>query len=46
MLHAVLGQTGVECAHGVTVRVGMAEKDFERVFQFGYEKSIILRMMY
>ena len=28
-VHAVLGQAGVECADGVTVRVGVAEEDFE-----------------
>jgi hypothetical protein len=27
-----LGQAGVKSAHGVTVRVGMAEKDFEGAF--------------
>jgi hypothetical protein len=26
------GQAGVECAHAVTVRVGVAEEDFERAF--------------
>jgi len=31
---AVLGQAGPcwKCAHGVTVRVGMAEEDFEGAF--------------
>ncbi len=31
-VYAVLGQAGVESAHGVTVRVGVAEEDFERAF--------------
>jgi hypothetical protein len=36
-IHAVFGQAGVEGAHGVTVRVGVAEKDFERVLvSFGH----------
>jgi len=26
------GEAGVECAHGVTVRVGVAEEDFEGAF--------------
>jgi hypothetical protein len=29
-VHAVFGEAGVESAHGVTVRVGVAEEDFER----------------
>ena len=28
-VHAVFGEAGVESAHGVTVRVGVAEEDFE-----------------
>ena len=31
-VHAVFGQAGVESAHGVTVRVGVAEEDFEGAF--------------
>ena len=31
-IHAVFGQAGVESAHGVTVRVGAAEEDFEGAF--------------
>ncbi len=31
-VHAVLGQAGVESAHGITVRVGVAEENFERAF--------------
>jgi hypothetical protein len=31
----VFGETGVECADGVTVRVGVAEEDFERAFVNG-----------
>ena len=33
-VHAILGQASVESAHGVTVRVGVAEEDFERAFGF------------
>ena len=29
-VHAVIGQAGIESAHGITVRVGVAEEDFER----------------
>jgi len=28
-IHAVFGQAGIESAHGVTVRMGVAEEDFE-----------------
>jgi hypothetical protein len=33
-VHAVLGEAGPcgESAHGITVRVGVAEEDFERAF--------------
>ena len=30
-VHAVFGQASVKSAHGVTVRVGVAEEDFEGV---------------
>ncbi len=30
--YTVFGQAGVESAHGVTVRMGVAEEDFEGVF--------------
>ena len=33
-IHTVLGQAGVESAHRVTVRVGVAEENFERAFGF------------
>jgi hypothetical protein len=36
-VHAVLGEAGVKSAHGVTVRVGMAKKDFEGAFGFGHD---------
>ena len=35
-VHAVFGETGVECADGVTVRVGVAEENFERAFFDGH----------
>ena len=33
-------QAGVESLHGVTVRVGMAEEDFERAFCFGHIRPV------
>ena len=40
-VHAVFGQAGPcgKSAHGVTVRVGVAEEDFEGAFVFGYGQS-------
>lgn len=35
-IHAVVGQAGVESAHRVTVRVGMAEENFEGAFRVGH----------
>ena len=40
-VHAVLGQAGVESAHGVTVRVGVAEEDFEGAFGFWHSDSVL-----
>ena len=38
-VHAVFGQAGVESPHGVTVRVGVAEEDFERAFVNGWHNG-------
>ena len=35
-VHAVLGKAGVNSAYWVTVRMGVAEKDFEGAFGFGH----------
>ena len=35
-VYAIVGEAGVESLHGVAVRVGMAEKDFERTFWVGH----------
>ena len=40
-VHAVLGQAGVKSAHGVTVRVGVAEEDFEGAFGFWHSDSVL-----
>ena len=39
-VHAVFGQAGIECADGVTVRVSVAEEDFEGAFGFGHFQSL------
>ena len=47
-VHAVLGQAGVKSAHGVTVRVGVAEEDFERAFgfeHFGFPIRVIAEII-
>ena len=38
-VHAIFGEAGVECADGVTVRVGVAEEDFEGAFVKGWHNG-------